>query len=98
MDLSAEGLEPPGCQAGPPGAPTTAWDQGRSRQFVNTLSGVFTQKCQRLLLATKRSLRWEINDFQNRSQVNPGLGKPESHSKPYRVQGRKMEGGKDVFF
>lgn len=71
VDLSAEGLEPPGCQAGPPGAPTTAWDQSRSRQFVNTLSGVFTQKCQRVLLATKRFLRWEINDFQNRSRGNP---------------------------
>lgn len=71
VDLSAEGLELPGCRAGPPGAPTEAWDQSRSHQFVNTLSCVFTQKC-RPAFHHKEVPTREINDFQNRSRVNPG--------------------------
>lgn len=43
-----------------------AWDQSNSHQFVNMLSWVFTQKCQRVLSATKRLIHSKINYFQNR--------------------------------
>lgn len=71
-EMSVEGIRVafvPGGAAPKPGVPFECWQPGikvTAIRFVNTLSRVFTQKCQRALSTTKRLIHSKINYFQNR--------------------------------
>lgn len=69
--MGVEGIRaafvPGGAARNPPAfSEPAAGDQSHSHQFVNMLSWVFTQKCQRALCTAKKLIHPKINYFQNR--------------------------------